>query len=247
MKFWRFKYGMLFVAGLLMLSHCKANRYHEEIGRAVAYLNGRGEKLQPVAVPILSNLQRQYKIPVNIAAAERIAQGGKNERRHVFQRHMHNGSVASRDDIMKLRGIDHTTAVALYCDLYALPLNFFSEVRSLANQGGYALTHATLAMAMVRAKNCTYDRKVYQAELRRQINQLRFLLQNTRVDSDLGIEAILMLHLSRRSPDMAGEPSHVNPLWIEQILAAQSPDGSWYQNDHTTVIALWLLLELQNS
>ena len=33
----------------------------------------------------------------------------------------------------------------------------------------------------------------------------------------------------------------------EQILAAQSPDGSWYQNDHTTVIALWLLLELQNS
>ena len=100
---------------------------------------------------------------------------------------------------------------------------------------------------MVRGQNCAYDRATYKNELLSEITRLRWLLQSTAVESDLGIEAILMLQLSRSSPEMAGEPSYVNPVWIERIIAAQSADGSWYQNDHTTVLALWLLLELKNS
>lgn len=135
----------------------------------------------------------------------------------------------------------------MYCDLYGLPQDFFPGVHRLARQGGYALTHAMLALVMVRGNKCTYDKTAYRQELLGEIEMLRAMLQNISVTSDLGIESVLMLQLSRKSPEMAGEPSHVNPQWIDQILAAQSPDGSWYQNDHTTVIALWLLLELKNS
>lgn len=246
MRFRRF-IAVLLLAGLLAVCRCGTDRYDEAIAAAVAYLNARGEKLQPVAVPILGNLQRQYKIPVDIAAAEQKVLSGSEERRRVFQRHMRGGVTASRDDIMKLRGIDHITAAALYCDLYGLPKYFFRAVHSMANRGGYDLTHAMLALVIVRNQRCSYDREVFRRELTAEIHQLRTLLAENPVDSDLGIEAVLMLHLSRKSPDMAGEPSHVNPVWIERIIAAQSPDGSWYQNDHTTVLALWLLLELKNS
>lgn len=229
-----------------VLTDCSDHRA-QAIDKAVQYVNVRGENLLQVAVPMLDNLQRRFGLKVNITAARQRILLATPPGRRVFFRHLGPGLIATREQVSALRGIDHITAAAMYCDLYGLPADFFIKVRSLANRGGYALTHATLAMVMVRAQNCAYDRKIYSTELRRQINQLRFLLQNTPVESDLGIEAILMLHLSRRSPEMAGEPSHVNPQWIEQILAAQSPDGSWYQNDHTTVLALWLLLELRNS
>ncbi len=246
MRFRRF-IAVLLLAILPALCRCGASRYDEAIAAAVAYLNSRGDQLQSVAVPILGNLQRQYQIGVDIAAAEKKALSLIEGRRRVFQRHMRGGVTASRDDIMKLRGIDHITAAALYCDLYGLPKYFFRAVRSMASRGGYDLTHAMLALVIVRNQRCNYDREVFRRELTAEIRQLRTLLAENRVDSDLGIEAILMLHLSRKSPDMAGEPSHVNPEWIEQILAAQSADGSWYQNDHTTVLALWLLLELKHS
>lgn len=217
------------------------------IEKAIQYVNGRGENLLQVAVPMLDNLQRRFGIPVEITAAKQRVLAVTPRGRRVFFRHLGPGLVASREDIAQLKGIDRVTATALYCDIYGLPADFFPQLRALANQGGYALTHATLALVMVRGQNCAYDRATYKNELLSEITRLRWLLQSTAVESDLGIEAILMLQLSRSSPEMAGEPSYVNPVWIERIIAAQSADGSWYQNDHTTVLALWLLLELKNS
>lgn len=236
---------LLLIVPVLFAAHCTKSR-NIAIDRAIQYVNRRGENLQQVAVPMLDSLQRRFAIAVDITAAKRRILAATPSGRRVFFRYLGPNLTATQQQITQLTGIDRVTATALYCDLYKLPPDYFKQLRSLAGQGGYALTHATLAMVMVRGKNCSYDRAEYARELRRQISGLRWLLHNTPVDSDLGIEAILMLHLSRQAPEMAGEPSHVNPVWIEQIMAAQSPDGSWYQNDHTTVLALWLLLELKN-
>lgn len=186
-------------------------------------------------------------IPVDITAAKRRVLASTPAGRRTFFRHLAPGLIAPQVEIAKLAGIDRLTATAMYCDLYGLPQNFFPAAHRLARQGGYALTHAVLALVMVRGNKCIYDKVAYRRELLGEIEMLRAMLQNISVTSDLGIEAILMLQLSRKSPDMAGEPSHINPLWIDHIIAAQSADGSWYQNDHTTVLALWLLLEMKNN
>ncbi|MBL8032261.1 MAG: hypothetical protein JNJ69_01060 [Leptospiraceae bacterium] len=235
------------ICALLLVSACTGNKYDGAINGALGYLNARGEKLTPVAIPVIENLKKKFSISIETTAAQKRALQNLSAEQRVFFRHMDSRFMVSREQVRQLRGINHITAAALYCDVYGLPPYFFRSLRKMANDGNYALTHALLALVIIRGQQCSYDRNIYQRELNTQIRQLRQLMRATAPDSDLGIEAILMLHLANRSPERAGEPSFVNPEWIEKIIGSQSPDGSWYQNDHTTVIALWLLLELRSA
>jgi hypothetical protein len=91
------------------------------------------------------------------------------------------------------------------------------------------------------------DEEKFRNEVDYQTKLLSRLLRKIRADSDLGIEAIVMLYLTRHAPHLKNSAPVIEPRWIVQILDAQDADGSWDQNDHTTVLAMWALLEARRT
>jgi hypothetical protein len=136
--------------------------------------------------------------------------------------------------------IDRLTSRALQCDRTELPETYLDDLKRAENEGGYALTHAAIALHWARANGCI-DRRVYAEHVESQTVELVRIAEEAPV-SDLGMEAIAALYL-------IGEGDRVQPAWVRNVIAGQNADGGWgvrtgrASTDHPSVLGLWVLLE----
>lgn len=163
----------------------------------------------------------------------------------------------------KLDTMDDFMTAALYCDVLPIPadttaqmLAKLKEVDALPHDTrigplkmlvDYFYPHLALALRWMQEKNCVTDQLAANQLREGLIRSLEGLIRRNGPDTDLGIEAMAMLCYLR-------VPGRVKPVWLERMAAAQLPDGGWanavdpdlpelVSNGHTTVLALWVLLE----
>ncbi|GAB4432272.1 MAG: hypothetical protein OHK0011_15120 [Turneriella sp.] len=228
----------------LFTLECGGQDYSElALQKAIAYVEGRGERLYPMMVPTLYHLKQEYKLQVNTTAQELEIRQRNKKRRNPFLRELDPETEILREDISKLSGIDRTTAVAMHCDLFGLPKNYLADLRRQAAQGNYALTHATLSLLLAGWRRCLPNDERFQRELQLQYRELTSLLRRIAPQSDLGVETMLMLLLSGKN---LKPPARFDSALLTQLLEAQWPNGSWNGDDHTTVLAMWVILEARS-
>lgn len=239
----------IFLLAALPLTACSLfeNRIDQAIARARENLQQKELRVLPMVVPTLDHLVKEYGLQLDLTALKnKVLQDARHDRRP-FLRSIDASVVATETELKRLKGIDRITGAALYCDLYKLPPAFFPDLRKMAVSGGYNLTHATLALFMLRSKNCAVDERLFRDEVDFEVTRLSYMLKKIRPDSDLGIEAIVMLYMTRQAAHLKDSPPAIDPRWIVRILDAQDADGSWDQNDHTTVLAMWALYEARRA
>lgn len=228
----------------LVFLHCLGQDYNEQaLQKAIAYIEARGERLYPMMVPTLYHLRREYRLQVNTTAWELEIRKRNKQLRNPFLRELDPETQILRGDISRLSGIDRLTAIAMHCDRFGLPKNYLADLRRLASQGNYALTHATLALLLSGWRNCLRNDETFQSELQFQHRELSSLSRRIAPQSDLGVETMLMLLLSGKN---LKPPARFDTALLAQLLDAQWPDGSWNGDDHTTVLAMWVILEARN-
>lgn len=208
------------------------------IAKAVENLKTKKDNILPAVVPTADHLIKTYGIDLNIDKQKKtmIANAEGNDR--VFLRFFDNDLKAPESQVKLMEGIDRITAAALYCDCYELPGDFFTEINDMGYRGGYSITHAMLALKIVEQRKCKYDTARFKKEIALLAPKLEELVVRKEPTSDMGIEAIVMLYIS-------GNGNLVKPEWVTKMIAAQKPNGSWGDNDHTTLLALWALLEAE--
>jgi len=133
---------------------------------------------------------------------------------------------------------------AMYCDRIKLPGDYAALLDKNIQSGSYDLTHVAFAMHLLRDNGCKpfSDEVAQDLRLRTVEGMSAIVMQNTAMQ-DLKFEAaafLLDIEARDKIPDTL----------IMQMAASQSLDGSWSSpisakrsNDHTTVLALWTLLE----
>jgi hypothetical protein len=247
------------LAAIFLNCKFQHDRVGEAIHAGVENLRNRGPNILPAIVSTLDHLIRDYKLDLNIDELKKKLLITSFGQRRILLRYLDPQIKATKEELKGLTGIDRISAAAMYCDVHGLPAYFWLSLRSMADSGGYALTHATIALMMVRSKNCVSDDRAFEVELAAHTRKLLHLLSQVQAESDLGIEAIVMLYLTNNFPYRTAGDDFTKPgalpagaqrppvrlEWIGNIIEAQKEDGSWNENDHTTVLALWALLEFK--
>lgn len=148
--------------------------------------------------------------------------------------------IASESEVKMVKGIDRITESALYCDLYPLPWDFYTELEKWVPKGGYFATHGLLAIAFLQERGCEKNASRLQDAKQKLVNTVLLEAKAASTITDLRVEAILVLLL-------VGERQQIRPEWIAEIYLAQAKDGSFLASDHSTVLAAWALLEYSNA
>lgn len=223
---------------VLLFSATPNNDTTAAINKAIANIKAKGNNVMPMMVPVLHILIKKFHIDLNIDAqtSQIIKTSSPNEA--PFLRFIDDSIKSPEAQVRALTGIDKVTAGALYCDCYGLPENFFSDVNDIAYSRDYGTTHAIFALAIIAQRKCIYDAATYNNLMKTLLPLLPVLIETRQPSADVSIEAVVMLYLS-------GNAAMVRPEWIQEIIKTQYPDGSWKYKDHTTVLALWALLEAQ--
>lgn len=142
--------------------------------------------------------------------------------------------------------VDSTTLQALWSDqLKPSKKRYYAWLMELSKEGGFELTHALLAIKWLEETGYSDPKNDKEfASLKRQVvAELKSkILTNVGFWGDVEIEAVAFLLY-------IGEYEAVKAEWIQQILAAQRPDGGWAVDRerelsvaHPTSLAVWALL-----
>jgi hypothetical protein len=235
----------------------------EAIDRAVQALTAQQESLDPILAIILDSIRRRFELTAvpsqrpYVDAQQQAAQEAGTVMRTgdplanmlaIFRRLMDPSASATAAEVEALRmPIDQVTAMAIHCQAVPLPADYFLTLDEMVDLGGYALTHAVIAGQWLLENGCAPEatiaerRQRYLEALVRQIDKEEGLLTDRRVEA-----MATLFYLG------AGE--HARSEWIDFVLQRQLPDGQWpgYANQpqtpnaHTTLMALWLLLEARS-
>lgn len=217
------------------------------ISHAVEYIEGRGGEFLPDVQLMVYWLNRKYSLPLTPQWKQQVEEMVHNpvwresQLRYYFR--VVDPSISlTQKELDEGTGFNWLTARALYCDKYFLGQAFLDSLY-LYNRGSYDRTHAAFALYWALEKECISpgDLGNFQHELE---DGLVELIQERGADTDVGIEAMAMLL-------QFGRHDMIQHEWIDgTLLPAQRPDGSWAEkpevdqsNDHTTALALWVLLE----
>ncbi|UPT68950.1 MAG: hypothetical protein M0D57_10150 [Sphingobacteriales bacterium JAD_PAG50586_3] len=206
------------------------------INRAIDNLKSKGNNVLPTMVPTLNYVIGAYKLDIDIDAQKKdiIKRAFGDEK--IFLHALDTAIKAPKNQLENLTGTDKVIATAMYCDCYGLPKDFFSAVNDMAYEGGFTLSHATMALMILKNNHCNYDTVAYKRELGIQVPKLIDLVNVTGATSNFGIEAIALLYIS-------GNGHLVKPEWLATVISTQMPNGTWNANERTTIFGLWALLE----
>lgn len=224
----------------------------EAISRGLSYL--RQDPSDVSALIVLDYLQRKYALSAELAFETTHAGTDDDSRLAVWGRFV--GTDRLSDEIslgFLTRGaeIEEVVMRALYCDRFALPAAYGGLLQRFAERGGYELTHASLAVKLMRDNGCTVDGievPDFEEQLRRRtIDLIHRAPQDRRFEElDVRYEALAILEdfLIHRN---------VAPSEIARVLAEQQSDGGWRPTadqpsaPHPTVMAIWALLAWTHS
>jgi len=220
----------------------------EAIGNATSYLDTLTE---PYAMLMLNVIYRRFGI-TEFADSLQIydqalasSSGTDASLLRVFRR------IASYDNLLQVGDMmavtaetDKITVPALYCDQFGLYDDYPELLAQAANGEDYILTHALLATIWMQENN--YQPKLPASFLEALYQDTADLIGNDPVVTDLELEAATFLYL-------ADKGSMVDNVFIQNVVEAQNVDGGWCDpefsldsNWHSSVLALLLLLHVQN-
>lgn len=227
---------------LLLASHqiisvtARPGELRRSAGRAIDAVLRKGDRMDTMVISSLLHINRKYGLRLNLDRHRDRLLASPAEGRAPLLRLVDDKRIATENEVKLMRGIDRITGSAVYCDLYTLPWDFYTSLGDMADKGGYHATHALLAVTLLTEKQCKYDAaRIASAKKRLQV-VTELIARGPGKINDLRIEAVLVLLLS-------GADNRVSPTWIQEIVVAQSVNGSYLGSDHSTVLAAWVLLE----
>jgi hypothetical protein len=232
-------------ASAVAASACQ-KRDSEALERSSTYLAARAEIGDARRLLLVPYLSRKYERVATRRAfaphAERYCETLSSAGLQPFCRFVSPDAGTTLAAIEALRSAtDVLVARALHCGALSLDGAFEQRLELASQASGYTLTHAALA-TLVAAENGCLD-ETRQLELSDvQAPRLLETIRNEGADTDLGLEALVLLLATRGAEG-------VEAKWIDAGRRAQNVDGGWGQKpgeqswDHTSVLGYWLLLE----
>ena len=215
------------------------------IERAIAYLEPRIDN--PHVCLFLGSMRRRFDLQAFADLPrkydELLAGGGPSPDFLALRRILHPKNVCPPAILaMIVSEANRVLGPALYCDRGEYPPNYRGTLRGAVDEGGYALTHAGLALAFMEAYGCdppVHDPRNFKDKV---VTKMAALLDASDGTSDLEMESAAFLHL-------LGRGDLVPAGFVAAARAAQMPDGGWpgvsvlASDWHATAVGLWLLLE----
>ena len=102
-----------------------------------------------------------------------------------------------------------------------------------------------MALQWLTENECIINKKRMNRMIKNSISLLLSLAQKENYNTDVGIEAMAVLCYS-------GNYKKVKHFMIDEVLKAQKENGAWahsheknISDEHTTILALWFLLEIE--
>jgi hypothetical protein len=219
----------------------------QAIQHGLAYLRSNPHDVS--ALIVLDYLQRAYELPADLAFETTRTGAGDEPRLLMWGRFVGDDRLTDAAALGALTadaGIEEMVMHALYCDRFLLPATYGELLQRFAKRGDYELTHAALAVKLIRDHGCSLqgiDLAAFEDKLRqrsvelvkREAGDARFEERDVRYEA-LAILQDFLEHRTISSSEIAG------------LLAEQQADGGWRpQADqpsapHPTVMAVWALL-----
>ncbi len=203
-------------------------------------------------------LQDHFKYPMDLLPVERFKEVNPELRSSYFKlynTYFDGKSVPVMDDAAaneylknNLYTTDGLTAISMFCNKYPLPDDFLKVLNERADKGDYQMAHAAMQLANALNLGCLKPGNEVE-KLREKLVKALVAGMSAENASDNGddfkYECMAMLYY-------LGKGSLVTEDHIQFILRNQLPNGGWagYYNEgrnnanaHSSVLALWVLLE----
>jgi hypothetical protein len=216
------------------------------IRQAQAYIRENLPTFKPEQRLILDYLQRKFNLDDNLSASKSPINIYENpvtypDEIHFLARIAYPEKLVTTPPKSIVDGMNLTNIYGANCDHMTLPANFWATMNQNYEAGGYYLTHNVLALSFMKDNSCTIPQT--EADLlSKTLDGMVKMMDDSNTNADLRYEIIAFLGLSGRS-DL------INGAWLEDVISSQKEDSSWTddqhpkETDHTTVLALWALLE----
>lgn len=221
----------------------------DAIHKSLAWLEVRAASMPPLVVPVLRYVQRRHADVPGLAQlilriqAVPVPPGIRERYQRLFE-----PEAPPPKTLPKARDRDERIILrALYCDVFPPDEAYCQELQKAARRGGYGLTHVAIALCWIQDRRG--DLRCFRDDLSPQAvaQALLRLAHQERYCTDVGLEALAYLSCIERSftvPEQA----------VAHVLRAQRADGGFSKtgsphssgNTHTTVLALWVLLDARS-
>ena len=230
-------------------------RIAESVQKACKYLKMRGAKFDFTLIPITQYLEKKYAISTGLPY-DSLLMGNWQAEMHPLEglispkKYKYDAQTAKTFSAE----LPRLMYLSLYCKNCGLDSNYWAMMhRQSADSMGYGLPHAALSLKWLQEKKCEYADSIFEKVKKQQLFSLKNLVTRQNCATDLGIEAVSML-------GYLGGKEAIQAEWIEKLLSLQDKNGAWktdayiytptqeithntnQQYDHTTVLALWVLL-----
>jgi hypothetical protein len=256
---------MAFAAGLFLTRAGRHGRAVPQaaVDRATQALIAQQETLDPILAIILDSVRRRFDLAAvpsqtpYVDAAQQAARNAGTVMRTgdrqadmlaIFRRLMDPSATATADEIEALRmPIDQVTATALHCQTVRVPADLLMTLDEMVQIGGYAMTHAIIASQWLIENGCVPAATIAERRQRYVDALVRQIEKDEGHITDRRVEALATLFYM-------GGGEHARQEWVDFVVQRQLPDGQWSgyadqpqtPNAHTTLMALWLLLEARS-
>ena len=223
-----------------------AESLQRAISQGIAYLR---QIKEPMGLLMLNVMYRQFGVAEFNDSLQRFDQqfaSNPDPISRIFRRIAdYNNVVQPKDFLSVTAQLDRLTVPALYCDRIALPDDYLSQLTDSVNGGGNLLTHALLATIWLENNHSSLQLpKDFKSTLYK--DNAVLIGDGSRVD-DIELEAAAFLY-------QAGQGNLVNPVFVQNVIAAQYTDGGWSTtqdtpyntNWHPSILALMILLYVEH-
>jgi len=129
-------------------------------------------------------------------------------------------------------------AKAAYCEMFVYE-DILKDINTIKKDNAYNSSHLLLALAIIKERGC-YDLSIIDTLIKELVEDL-IIIQNNEGKSEnlshLCIPLSLDIYAERAAIiGYAGYP--IEEVWVKNIIRCQAENGSWFDNLHTTTLAL---------
>lgn len=219
----------------------KPPSYNFAINQSISYLRTNLESVDPLNRLILDYLQRAYNLD-HVFSNEKTPIPPPQELQEAkefstFQRIVLPNQSVNTLPLDQADPMSQMMMQAANCDHIPIQPDFGELVVSNIRMGKYYLTHVAFSLQRMQENGCKYFSLQHEQAIRQEVTEgMSALVKDTRTSQDLRYEAIAFLM------DI-GHRDQIQKTSIDEMTQHQLPNGSWSNDDHTTILALWSLLE----